>query len=85
MHSGEIKVNDQNVVKWRAKHIGRAVAPGYSLYEVEAEGYHTSTLGTIRKGRFEKTFVVPANQNDGPLALTSIIVCELDWMMKGKQ
>jgi hypothetical protein len=84
MYSGEVKVNDQSIVKWRATLTGRAVAPGYSLFEVKAEGYHTSPLGTLRKGRWEHTFTVPANSNHGIYALTSIVMCELDWILKEK-
>lgn len=85
MYSGEVKVNDQSIVKWEAKFTGRAVAPGYSLFEVKAKGYHTSPLGTLRKESFEHDFMVPANQNDGIYVLTSIIMCELDWILKEKR
>jgi hypothetical protein len=74
--TGEVKVNGQDVVTWKAVNIGQALEPGWSLYKVRARGFYNG-IG------YNREFTVPHERNLGLYVLTSIIMVEIGIQMEG--
>lgn len=79
MYTGEVKVRDQEVVTWQAECIEPTPDwPGRWNYRVKASGY--------ANGRsFKREFIIPHERNAGPLALTSIIMIDLQVMLSEQE
>jgi hypothetical protein len=73
--TGEVKINNQDVVTWKAVNIGAAETPGFHMYKVRAEGYYNGV-------KYNREFKVPHERNLGIYVLTSIIMVEIGVQME---
>ena len=75
MITGEVKIREQEVVKWEAECIEPTPEwPGRWNYRVVATGCHAGR-------NFKREFIIPHERNAGPLALTSIVMIDLIVML----
>lgn len=77
MITGQIQVAGHQILRYSAKR-ERTGVNGYIIYRVECSGHTTSPLGTILRNKYDYTFEIPHNPEDGMLALVGSILVEIE-------